>query len=147
MDLALPKFVPVTSHPLAVGGFSVSFPADGGGTGRVSLAGPRVGDVGADLKQSDGTPVFRRNHPLLTSTAIRDAARALDRAVSRVLDGSGGASDAAAGEASIGTLLAYQGAPWDSRDATWIQLRSGDARSEAVRDAARVVNELIRAAG
>lgn len=96
----LPAFVPTASHPQARGGFTVGFQHPEGGSARVSLSGPRIGDIGAD----------------------HVAAR-------------------------IGTLLAYGGAPWDSRTAVWHTLYAGDAGSEAVRAAALRANQLIRAAG
>lgn len=145
--VSLPRFVPAASHPLAKGGFQIGVKAPNGDAVRVWLGGTRASDVGTDIVSPDGQRRFSRTHPVLTSAAIRDAARALDQTVVQLLDARTGASDARAGAETLGQMVAFAGAPSDSRIAAWHKLYADDPTSVAVRDAVLRVSELIHAAG
>ena len=140
----IPKFVPKATHPLAQGGYSVTFRHPDGGTARVFHEGS-VRGMGASHDSPDGAADFGRTYQLFTTRDIRDATKLLDLRVSALLDARGGnMDDIRFGAAHIGVFAAAA----DGKDGkkfgiTELELLAGDALSESVRDAALAVNRLV----
>ena len=141
---SLPVLIPHTTHPAAAGGVHLNVEALDGTKIGVLLGGTEWSDLWTTYDPpGEGNSIERRQN-IISSRGVRDAARVFDGALSRLLDARCGATDARAGAAKIGSLMAYSKAPYDSRGATHHILYAGEAESEAVRDAAALLNLAVR---